>query len=405
MTATTPAALTDFLASLNPQQQAAARHVAGQLLVIAGAGTGKTKTLVARVANLIQSGVDPGTILLLTFTRRAAGEMLRRAGQVVGEAVARSVWGGTFHAMAHRLLRMYHRPLGLASNFVVLDQGDAEDLLHLIRTDLDLHRSPLRFPQKSTLLMIYSRCVNTGRSLDEVLEGAFPWCQDHRDAIGRVFSAYSERKITRHLLDYDDLLLFWQQALTNPSMGLMLAERFRHVLVDEYQDTNPAQATILQLLWARMTASSAGSDSEISAQRSLMVVGDDAQSIYSFRGATVENILYFPKQFPDTTTITLEQNYRSVMPILEASNAVMGYARHRYTKNLWSERVSSQKPVLVTCIDEVAQAQFVAEQILTRREEGVPLTRQAVLFRAGHNSDALEIELARRNIPFVKWGG
>jgi DNA helicase-2/ATP-dependent DNA helicase PcrA len=326
--------------------------------------------------------------------------MLRRAGQVVGEAAARSVWGGTFHAVAHRLLRTYHRPLGLAANFVVLDQGDAEDLLQLVRTDLGFHQSASRFPLKGTLLAVYSRCVNTATPLAEVLDTAFPWCADHRAAIGKVFTEYGERKAARQLLDYDDLLLSWQQALASPGPGGAIAGRFRHVLVDEYQDTNPAQAAILRLLWAGMTAGPDGAKG-----RSLIVVGDDAQSIYAFRGATVENFLQFPEQFLGTTAVTLEQNYRSVTPILDASNAVMACARRRFTKNLWSERPSGQKPVQVTCTDEVAQAQFVAERLLTHREEGVPLTRQAVLFRAGHNSDALEVELARRNIPFVKWGG
>ncbi len=390
----------DFLQALNPQQRAAAEHREGPLLVIAGAGTGKTKTLASRVANLIRCGADPSSVLLLTFTRRAAAEMLRRAGSVVGEAAARAVWGGTFHAVANRLLRTYHRPLGLAANFVVLDQGDAEDLLQLVRTDLGFHKSATRFPQKCTLLAIYSRCVNTATPLEEVLAAAFPWCLDHREAIGKAFREYGERKAARHLLDYDDLLLYWQQALADPAAGGAIAGRFRHVLVDEYQDTNPAQAAILRLLWAGMTAGP-----EKAAGRSLMVVGDDAQAIYAFRGATVENILQFPEQFPGATAVTLEQNYRSVIPILEASNAVMSYARRRYTKNLWSDRPSGQKPFQVTCADEMAQAQFVAEQLLARREEGVPLTKQAVLFRAGHNSDALEVELARRNVPFVKWGG
>jgi DNA helicase-2/ATP-dependent DNA helicase PcrA len=402
-----PAASPNFLASLNSQQRAAAGHPSGPLLVVAGAGTGKTKTLAARVAALIRAGADPGRILLLTFTRRAAGEMIRRAGQVVGEAVARSVWGGTFHAVAHRLLRQYHRPLGLAANFTVLDQGDAEDLLHLIRTDLGLHTAATRFPQKSTLLAVYSRCVNTGSPLGQVLSSAYPWCAEHREALGKVFTEYGERKAARHLLDYDDLLLYWQQALADSGTGTLIARQFKHVLVDEYQDTNPAQAAILQRLWAGMTGEAAEANDRAGAADgpSIMVVGDDAQSIYAFRGATVDNILNFPEQFPGTMVVTLEQNYRSVTPILEASNAVMSYARRRYTKNLWSERASDQKPVQVTCTDELAQAHFVVEKLLAHREEGEPLTKQAVLFRAGQNSDALEVELARRNIPFVKWGG
>jgi DNA helicase-2/ATP-dependent DNA helicase PcrA len=382
-----------FLNTLNPQQRAAAEHASGPLLVVAGAGTGKTKTLAARVAALIQAGVDPARILLLTFTRRAAAEMIRRAGQVVGEAAAAGVWGGTFHAVAHRLLRAHAQPLGLDARFVILDQGDAEDLFHLVRTDLELHKSISRFPQKATLLAIYSRCINAGEPLDQVLTTRFPWCAEHLDNIKRAFEEYANRKGQRGLLDYDDLLLYWDQAL-DVAAGASLAGRFQHVLVDEYQDTNPLQASILRKMWAQMTSPA-----------SIMAVGDDAQSIYSFRGATVDNILGFPEQFPGTTVVTLEQNYRSTQPILDASNAVMGYAKRRYTKNLWSARSGDHKPQLTTCADEIEQARFVAEHILQHREEGVALTRQAVLFRAGHNSDALEVELARRNVPFVKWGG
>jgi DNA helicase-2/ATP-dependent DNA helicase PcrA len=390
-----------FLATLNSNQRAAAEHASGPLLVIAGAGTGKTKTLAARVAALIQGGVISGRILLLTFTRRAAGEMIRRAGQVVGESAAAGVWGGTFHAIAHRLLRMHSQPLGLSKGFVIMDQGDAEDLLQLIRTDFQLHRAPTRFPQKGTLLAIYSRCVNTGESLEQTLLEHFPWCQAHQPDIKRIFQGYGRRKAERQLLDYDDLLLYWDQALAHSVVADALAGRFQHVLVDEYQDTNPIQAAILRKMWSRMQ----GAERETSNGRSLMVVGDDAQSIYSFRGATVKNILQFPEQFPGTTTITLEQNYRSVTPILDAANALIQDAPHQFAKNLWSERAGGHKPGLVTCADELEQSRFVVDRILESREEGIPLMKQAVLFRAGHNSDALEVELGRRNVPFVKWGG
>src|SRR6516162_9792309 len=225
---------TDFLAALNANQRAAVEYAAGPLLVIAGAGTGKTKTLAARVAALIRAGASPGRILLLTFTRRAASEMIRRAGHVVGETVAAGVWGGTFHAVAHRLLRTYAQPLGLSPNFVVMDQGDAEDLLHLIRTDFSLHQATVRFPQKGTLLAIYSRCVNAGEPLEKVLAERFPWCQAHRADLARVFQEYGQRKAARHLLDYDDLLLHWDQALELPGVGDGIAGRFQHVLVDEY---------------------------------------------------------------------------------------------------------------------------------------------------------------------------
>jgi DNA helicase-2/ATP-dependent DNA helicase PcrA len=385
----------EFLTSLNPQQRAAAEHGSGPLLVIAGAGTGKTKTLAARVASLIRRGTDPGRILLLTFTRRAAAEMIRRAGQVVGEAIAARVWSGTFHAIAHRLLRTHCQALGLGSSFVVMDQGDAEDLMHLIRTDLALHQNSTRFPQKGTLLAIYSRTVNAGEKLEDTLASRFPWCQNQAAGIKAVFREYMKRKQERGLLDYDDLLLYWEQALDTPGVAEAIAGRFQHVLVDEYQDTNLVQSSILRKLHAACGV----------ADSSIMVVGDDAQAIYSFRGSTIENILRFPEQFPNTTTITLDQNYRSVGPILTASNAVMEQATRRYTKNLWSTRQGTRKPELVTCPDEVTQSSFVADAILAHREEGIGLMKQAVLFRASHNSDALEVELARRNIPFVKWGG
>lgn len=388
-----------FLADLNAEQRQAAEHRSGPLLVIAGAGTGKTRTLSARVANLIQHGAESRSILLLTFTRRAAAEMIRRATHLTGGKTTTRVWGGTFHAVAHRLLRIYGKRLGLGANFVVMDQGDAEDLIQLIRTDFDLHKAKARFPQKGTLLSIYSRCVNTGEDLEDVLTETFPWCEEHRADIKKVFQEYGRRKTEKDLLDYDDLLLFWEQALDMPKVGAGIAKRFSHVLVDEYQDTNPLQASILEKLWGSMT------DDKDDGDRSLMVVGDDAQSIYSFRGATVANILRFPKQFKGTATVTLEQNYRSVMPILKAANAVMRPAKDKFTKNLWCERTKGRKPILVTCGDEMAQATFVAKRVLQFREEGVPLRKQAVLFRAGHNSDALEVELSRRNIPFVKWGG
>ncbi|MBM4071472.1 MAG: ATP-dependent helicase [Planctomycetes bacterium] len=388
---------TKWLDGLNPDQCRAAKHCAGPLLVVAG--TGKTKTIAARVANLIEEGADPARILLLTFTRRAAEEMLRRAGRVVGEAVTRQVQGGTFHAMAHKLLRIYSEALGLGKNFVVIDPGDAQDLLDLIRTELGLHKSESRFPKKATLLSIYTRCVNASQPLNQALAERFPSCLPHADDIKRIFQEFASRKADRDLLDFDDLLLYWSQALDLPEIGKAIATRFQHILVDEYQDTNPSQAAILQKMYQLMTQGLEGTSC------SVMVVGDDAQSIYSFRGATVQNILDFPEQFAGATVITLEQNYRSTIPILRVANAVMHFARKRYPKNLRSDRASECRPELVTCANEMAQSTFIADRILENREEGIPLTKQAVLFRASHNSDALEVELRRRNIPFVKWGG
>ena len=379
----------DWLSELNPQQRAAAMHGEGPLLIIAGAGTGKTKTLAARVACLLERGVPPDRILLLTFTRRAAQEMLRRAEHYTRHSS--HVWGGTFHAVANRLLRQHGHAVGLTPDFTVLDQSDAEDLLNLVRQEMGLHSREKRFPKKGTLLEIYSKCVNSQQPLDKVLPRDFPWCGGFDDEMARLFAAYTDRKQQMNVLDYDDLLLFWFHLMRTAEGGRHAAERFDHILVDEYQDTNALQAGVLRAMAAT--------------PRNITVVGDDAQSIYGFRAATVRNILDFPKQFPGATVITLEQNYRSVQPILDAANAVIAHARQRFTKNLWSERCSEQRPLLVTCVDEAQQCRFVCTRILEQLEAGVPLRRQAVLVRTGHWSDMLEVEMTRRNIPFRKFGG
>ena len=383
----------EWLAELNPQQRQAVTHGDGPLLVVAGAGSGKTKTLAYRVAYLIAQGVPPERILLMSFTRRAAEEMLKRAAAVSerGAATTGRVWGGTFHAIANRLLRTYSRQAGLHDDFTVMDQADAEDLLNVVRHELNLARNDKRFPRKGTSLAIYSRCVNGSESLETVLKSNYPWCLDYQDQLKVLFSNYVVRKQQRGVLDYDDLLFYWYQLLTDDGMAREIGGRFDHVLVDEYQDTNTVQAEIL--LGLRRF------------NKNIMVVGDDAQSIYSFRAANVRNILDFPKTFPGTTVITLEQNYRSVEPILETTNRLISHARERYTKDLWSNRKEGQRPFIVTCRDEAAQDKYVVERVLEHYEQGVPLHKQAVLFRAGHLSDSLEIELTRRNIPYHKFGG
>ncbi len=383
-----------WLADLNPAQRDAVTHDGGPLLVVAGAGTGKTKTLACRVAHLITKGVYPDRILLLTFTRRAAAEMLQRAGVAIGgsgRSVTGKVWGGTFHAMANRLLRTYASAVNLPGDFTVMDEGDAADLMNLLRNELGFAKKERRFPRKRTLLSVYSRMVNAQEPLGNTLTRHFPWVQGDREAIKEVFDLYARRKREQRLLDYDDLLLFWSALCTTPGVGDSVADRFDHILVDEYQDTNAVQAEILRGMRKR-------SDH-------IMVVGDDAQSIYAFRAATVRNILDFPKHFPGTRIVTLEENYRSTEPILSASNAVMAEARERYTKELWSKRRSQQKPVLTTCLDEAQQCHVVCDRILEHLEQGIPLMNQAVLFRASHHSAQLEIELTRRNMPFHKYGG
>ncbi len=380
-----------WLDQLNVAQREAATHGDGPLLVVAGAGTGKTKTLASRVAWLIEQGVPPGRILLLTFTRRAAAEMIRRASHFTGADNVAQVWGGTFHAIANRLLRIYGTALGIAPEFTVMDQSDAADMMNLLRNELGLSQRDRRFPKKSTLVSIYSRTAGAGEKLTDTLATYFPWCRDDGDEIREIFELYIQRKREQNVLDYDDLLLFWRALGASTAVGAKVADRFDHILVDEYQDTNAVQAEILLRMRRNCT--------------NIMVVGDDAQSIYSFRAATIQNILDFPETFAGTRVVTLEQIYRSIQPILDASNMVMSYATKRYTKELWSERKSEQKPNLIHCIDEPQQCTAVCENILGHLEEGIPLMRQAVLFRAGHHSDQLEVELTRRNIPFHKYGG
>ena len=382
-----------WLDDLNDIQRIAVTHKGGPLLVIAGAGTGKTRTLACRVAWLIEEGVAAERILLLTFTRRASAEMINRAGAYAGRALATQVWGGTFHAIANRLLRHYGRAIGLEPAFTVIDQADVADIMNLVRSDLGLGSTKRRFPRSQTLASIYSRMVNSRTKLKELLEARFPWCADEDEGIRRIFEGYTKRKREQKVLDFDDLLLYWKVLTLHNQVGPLVAKRFDHVLVDEYQDTNALQAEILQAMRPR------------DGNRNITVVGDDAQSIYSFRAATVENILGFPRQFGDATVVKLEQNYRSFQPILDASNAVMKISQRRYEKNLFCTRSGGGKPTIVTCLDENGQSQEVCDRILEKREEGVPLLEQAVLFRAGHHSDKLEVELGRRNIPFVKYGG
>jgi len=380
---------------LNEAQASACAHGDGPLLVIAGAGSGKTQTLAHRVAALIGRGVDPRRILLLTFTRRAAVEMTRRAARLAArqrDLDASLPWAGTFHAVANRLLRQHAQVVGLDPGFTLLDREDSADLIDAVRAEAGLGQQQRRFPRKGTTLAIYSRVVNTQSSLRACLERAFPWCLEWEDALRGLFAGYVEAKLSRQVLDYDDLLLYWFHLVGDPGVAQAISGLFDHILVDEYQDTNVLQAEILRRLRPD--------------GRGLCVVGDDAQSIYAFRAATVRNILDFPHQFtPQATVLTLAQNYRSTQPILAAANAVIGLATERFTKDLFTARKGGARPQLVTVDDEDVQASFVADRVLEQREAGVLLKQQAVLFRAAHHSDTLEVELGRRNIPFVKFGG
>ena len=395
----------DPLARLNDDQRRAVEHgvttaTRGPLLIIAGAGSGKTNTLAHRVAHLIRHGADPGRILLLTFSRRAAGEMNRRVERIAAatlgdkaEALTRAIlWSGTFHAIGARFLREHAAWLGLDPAFTIHDREDSADLMNLVRHELGLSRKESRFPQKSTCLAIYSRVVNAEMALDDALIEVFPWCAMWKDDLRRLFAAYVEAKQRQGVLDYDDLLLYFAHAMAEPQVAAAIAERFDHVLVDEFQDTNRLQASILH----RLKPSGDG----------LTVVGDDAQSIYSFRAAEIRNILDFPARFtPPAAVVTLARNYRSTAPLLKAANSVIGLASERFTKDLWTEKTAGEPPALVAVRDETDQARYVVERILEKREEGIALKAQAVLFRASHHSGPLEVELTRRNIPFVKFGG
>jgi DNA helicase-2/ATP-dependent DNA helicase PcrA len=394
----------DYLRDLNPEQRRAVQYgvkpgsayLAGPLLVIAGAGTGKTKTLTHRVAHLIVNGSSPQRILLLTFTRRAAFEMTRRVERITAAALgtgrADLPWSGTFHSIGQRLLREFAARVGLKASFTILDRSDAADLMNLVRHDLGFSEKESRFPTKDICLAIYSLSVNSGAKIDRILAKRYPQYTEWAPELKQLFRKYVEAKQAQNVLDFDDLLLYWAEVMDIEEIARELRGRFDHILVDEYQDTNRLQARILLKL--KPTG------------RGLMVVGDDAQAIYSFRAATVRNILGFPNKFePQARIITLEQNYRSTQPILDACNAVMGLAKEKFTKNLRSDRRSKQKPFLTTVLDEAAQAVHVCQQILEAREAGALLKQQAVLFRASHHSGHLEIELARRNIPFKKYGG
>src|ERR1700744_4101413 len=398
---------TSYLETLNPEQRRAGEHgisadchIGAPLLVIAGAGSGKTNTLAHRVAHLIVSGADPRRILLMTFSRRAASEMSKRVERIARKVLGDKAgimnealsWAGTFHGIGARLLREYAEQIGLNPAFTIHDREDSADLMNLVRHERGLSKTESRFPAKGTCLSIYSRCVNAETELGEVLGAFYPWCAGWAAELKELFTAYVEAKQQQNVLDYDDLLLYWAQMMSEAAIAEDIGGRFDHVLVDEYQDTNRLQSSVLLALKP--------------AGRGLTVVGDDAQSIYSFRAATVRNILEFPDQFsPSAEIITLDRNYRSTQPILSAANGVIGLAKERFTKNLWTDRVSSQKPRLVAVRDEADQARYVVEQVLACREQGSLLKQQAVLFRTSSHSGPLEIELTRRHIPFVKFGG
>jgi len=381
----------EFLKELNPAQAEAVKTVFGSLLVIAGAGSGKTRTITCRMAYLVAQGVPPEKILLLTFTRKASKEMIERAGSLLKMDCDR-IMGGTFHSLCQYMLRFYGYLLGYKPNFTILDRGDTEDLINLLRNSLGLAERKRRFPRKDTLANIYSKMINQQKGLEEILTSEYPQFLDHYHEIERLFVEYVNYKREHQLMDYDDLLLNWLEILKNfPQVRKEVGERFEFIMVDEYQDTNILQGEIIKYM------------GEI--HKNVMVVGDDSQSIYGFRGANYKNIFEFPKLFPDTKIIKLEQNYRSTQQILDLANAIISNSKIKYTKNLFTLKKEGKKPVLFKAKDETESSKFVADRILELREKGIKLSQIAVLFRSAYHSFDLEVELTKRGIPFVKYGG
>ena len=377
--------------ALNPAQYEAVKTLQGPLLVIAGAGSGKTRTLTYRVARLVEEGVPPPAILLLTFTRKAAQEMMGRAADLLDHRCAR-VAGGTFHSFANLTLRRYAKKLGFDSGFNILDRADSEDVINLVRTRMGLNLKERRFPRKKTIATIYSKAVNKAIPIEEVILEDYPHFVEDTPDLLDLNEAYRAHKRKNLVVDYDDLLIFLRDLLEeNPDVQETLSQTYRYIMVDEYQDTNKIQADIVRFLAA--------------AHNNVMVVGDDSQSIYAFRGANFRNIMDFPAMFRHTKIIKLEENYRSTQPILNVANVIIDRAREKYTKVLFTKKKEGVVPAMVVAEDEQMQTNFVSQRILELREEGIPLNEIAILFRASYHSFDLEIELNQRNIPFVKVGG
>jgi DNA helicase II / ATP-dependent DNA helicase PcrA len=381
----------DYEEALNPAQLEAVTHAAGPLLVIAGAGSGKTRTLTYRVAKLVENGAAPQSILLLSFTRKASMEMLKRAAELLDQR-CRQVSGGTFHSFANAVLRRYSGKIGFDNGFTIIDRSDSEDLIGMIRKETDTATDERKLPRKTTLANMFSRSINKALPLEDVIFDDYSHFGYQFDTISKISRIYQQRKKEHDFCDYDDLLVYLHRLLRDhEDIRERLASAYHHILVDEYQDTNLIQADIISLL--------AGPE------KNVMVVGDDSQSIYAFRGANFKNIITFPDRFPGTRIIKLEENYRSIQPILDLTNTMIDQAAEKYSKRLFTTRGGGMLPNLVACVSENVQSQYIAEEILRSVGQGVPLRDMAVLFRASFHSFDLELELARHSIPFIKYGG
>jgi len=380
-----------YESALNSSQLEAVTHTEGPLLVIAGAGSGKTRALTYRAAYLVEKGISPAAILLLTFTRKASQEMLRRAAQLLDDRCEK-IAGGTFHSFANGMLRKYASHIGLDPGFGILDRTDSENLIGMLKKEMQPATQQRSFPRKKTLADIFSRAVNKSRSLEEIIFDDYPHFESHLESIHRLQRSFEIRKQEHHFLDYDDLLVYLRRLLADyPVARERISARYQYLMVDEYQDTNSIQAEILYLL--------------TDVNKNIMVVGDDAQSIYAFRGANFRNIIEFPRMFPEARIVYLEENYRSIQPILTLTNVIIERAREKFTKNLYTRRSGGSRPLIVNAEDEYRQSRFVIDRIKDLQQQGIALNEIAVLFRASFHSFDLEIELSREGIEFVKMGG
>lgn len=381
----------DYEKELNPAQLEAVLQKEGSILTIAGAGSGKTKTLTYRVARLIESGISPKNILLLTFTKKAADEMLSRASAIL-DSRCEEVAGGTFHSFSNFILRKYSNLLELKNNFTILDRSDSEDVINHIRGKV-IGKQEKRFPKKHTILDIYSKAINKNMPAQEIIETEYKQFEHCLEKITEISKEYTNYKRENSLLDYDDLLLYLKILLSsNDELRKKISNQYKYILVDEYQDTNTIQSEIIKLL--------------ASEHNNVMAVGDDSQSIYSFRGANFKNILDFPHAFPNTKIIKLEQNYRSSQNVLKLANEVIRKAKEKYTKNLFSTIENPNKPALICSSDLQTEAEFITQRILElHEEENISLNEIAVLARSARMTYNLEVELAKRNIPYKKFGG
>ena len=381
----------DYEAELNESQFQVVKSFKGPILVVAGAGSGKTRTLTYRVARMIESGIPPESILLLTFTRKASQEMLRRAAALL-DARCEKVAGGTFHSFGNMVLRRYGKAVNLAPGFSILDQSDTEDVIKLLVDRAGLNKKGRNFPKKKTIQTIFSKAINKDASIEKIVEKYYQSYFLEIEDLQKLYTQFTAYKLEHQLLDYDDLLVYTRKLLQeHEHLRRKLSNLYRYIMVDEYQDTNPIQAQIVRLLAAT--------------HDNVMAVGDEAQSIYAFRGADYRNILEFPKKFPGATIIKLEENFRSVQPILNVTNDVIKQARESFEKTLFTRKDGGALPVLVPALNERQQSQFVAQRILELQDEGVAFSDMAVLFRSSFHAFDLELELNKRGIPFVKVGG